>query len=130
MAVVGGGVQRCAQPGALLDDTRAHETRVFADPAGEHQCVDATGRGGQRTHLRARRDNSRDPTASRASGASLASSSRMSCEMPDTPRRPDCLYNRLVSAFTSMPFLLHQVEQYAEVEVAGAGSHHRGHPRR
>ena len=63
--------------------------RVFADASGEHQRVESTERCRERAELAA---NPVDEQVERLGGprVGLASSARMSLEIPETPSSPDC----------------------------------------
>ena len=85
---VGMLVELDAEPGGVAADALADRGGVLADAAGEDERVEPAERGGERAELApdaVDEEVDREPRPR----ASLASSVRMSLEMPDTPSRPD-----------------------------------------
>ena len=96
------------QASETLTDRCANLRLVFADAGGEHEAIQAAERGREPRSSPAIR-NANSSSASRASGRSLASSSRLSALIPETPSKPDCSYSIFSTSLALRPCCFKQM---------------------
>ena len=116
-------IERRRRASRVAAHALAQRSAVLADAGGEHDRVEAAERRGQRAQSRGRCDTRTDRSPPSRTGSSLASSVRMSLEMPETPSKPGLLVDQLLDRAGVHVQLVHQVEHDARIEVAAARAH-------